>query len=353
MYTYCSDRPTVYVDPDGNEKSAAEIAYEQYQWHSQMAVRLQASGADPTFVASFQALAENFKRLAIQGPGGNSGVPALAAVIPGLGSAVKSTTGSEPQAVAAYRNLTGHSALHTQQTTAGAGALIAGLSTAAAVGMRYSPMATSVVVSLASKPIADAMHFPDPAALRRTVMRPAETVNRIVNTVEKTVDLLQNPPSMDATPRSGQGASGGGGGGWTTPPPGVDAEHYKDLGADPAQGGKWRKNEADTALRVEQTQSVSLRRYFPSSQQMKGDWVDQSTGEIYDGCSPPASQFFDAQIRNGNYANSLTDHANHPSVNRVIVDTTGLNLTQAQQTTLDGVINNLTPTQRAKIVRIR
>jgi ABC-type enterochelin transport system ATPase subunit len=85
---------------------------------------------------------------------------------------------------------------------------------------------------------------------------------------------------------------------------------------------------------------------------MKGDWVDSSTGKVYDGCSPPDTRHFDKQMSNGNYQKSLLSHVNNSNVDYVVIDTTGLNLTQAQAADLNSVISRLTAQQQAKIVRI-
>jgi RHS repeat-associated protein len=78
-YTYCGNSPTNYVDRNGAEKSVGELNYEIYRLHRDLIARAQASGAPSELVASLQATAEVFKRLAIQGPGGESGLPLAAA----------------------------------------------------------------------------------------------------------------------------------------------------------------------------------------------------------------------------------------------------------------------------------
>lgn len=79
------------------------------------------------------------------------------------------------------------------------------------------------------------------------------------------------------------------------PPPGTPP-HEVDLGMDPAVG-KWRGNERDTALRVEQKEGVSPERYRPGPPPDKGDWIDKATGKVYDGCDPAPTAFFDRDRR--------------------------------------------------------
>lgn len=127
--------------------------------------------------------------------------------------------------------------------------------------------------------------------------------------------------------------------------------HAQVLGRDPAVG-RFRPTEAATALRVEAKRGITLDRFIPSGPTEKGDWVDIATGEVYDGCSPPQSRFFDQQIANGNYERSLIEHVNHPTVDRVVIDTTGLGLTPAQEATLQTVIDRVAGVGSPKIVRI-
>jgi hypothetical protein len=120
---------------------------------------------------------------------------------------------------------------------------------------------------------------------------------------------------------------------------GVSSEHVKDLGADPATK-QYRPNEAETALRVEAKESVALTRYLPPKPGLKGDWVD-AKGVVYDGCSPPESQFFDAQIQNKNFENQLASHLQNANVGKVVIDLTGLGLTSPQHAELETVIANV------------
>jgi hypothetical protein len=129
------------------------------------------------------------------------------------------------------------------------------------------------------------------------------------------------------------------------------AAHRQNLGTDPAIKG-FRENEAETALRVERKLNIRLERYQPPSPEMKGDWVDSKTGEVYDGCSPPDTTHFDRQMSNGNYQKSLLSHVNNSNVDYVVIDTTGLSLPPAQVADLNSVISRLTAEQQAKIVRI-
>jgi hypothetical protein len=128
--------------------------------------------------------------------------------------------------------------------------------------------------------------------------------------------------------------------------------HRQILGRDPAVGGRFRPTEADTALRVEQARGIVLDRYVPAGPRQKGDWVDPSTNQVYDGCSPPKSRFFDLQITNGNYESSLLDHLASPSVDLVVIDITGLGLTLAQEQALEAVILRVAGPNNPKILRL-
>jgi hypothetical protein len=128
--------------------------------------------------------------------------------------------------------------------------------------------------------------------------------------------------------------------------------HRQVLGRDPATGGAFRANEAETALRVERRRGIVLDRYEPRAPGQKGDWIDGASNKVYDGCSPAPSQHFDQQITNGRYEASLRDHLNHPTVDFVVVDITGLNLTPAQEATLDALIIRVGGAGNPKIVRI-
>jgi hypothetical protein len=131
----------------------------------------------------------------------------------------------------------------------------------------------------------------------------------------------------------------------------ADQAHYQDLGQDPAVG-RFRPSEAETALRVEAQEGVKLKRFTPTAPGAKGDWIDPATKKVYDGCSPPKSEHFDKQLDQGNYQKSLLAHVDHPTVDKVVIDTTNLGLTKVQADKLEAEIKKLTPDQRAKIVRV-
>lgn len=97
----------------------------------------------------------------------------------------------------------------------------------------------------------------------------------------------------------------------------------------------------------------ACERYQPPQEQLKGDWFDPKSGEVYDGCSPGSTEFFDRQLDNGGYEASLVKHVNHANIDHVVVDTTGLGLTPDQQAKLDSVLDRLSPTQQAKILRVK
>ncbi len=122
------------------------------------------------------------------------------------------------------------------------------------------------------------------------------------------------------------------------------------LGWDPASR-KFRLNEKETALRTEQQEGILLERYQPDKGQ-KGDWINPKTGKIYDDCSPSETRFFDNQWSKGNYQSSLQRHLNHPSIDYVVVDVTGRNLTPAQINSLNSYIRSLPASDQSRIIRI-
>lgn len=85
----------------------------------------------------------------------------------------------------------------------------------------------------------------------------------------------------------------------------------------------------------------------PNPQKVKGDWVDPATGTIYDGCSPGPTKHFDKAWPS--YQRSLHDHATHPTVDKVVVDITGLNLSPAQKNQLLAELGNYPPEKIVKI----
>jgi hypothetical protein len=141
------------------------------------------------------------------------------------------------------------------------------------------------------------------------------------------------------------------------PPPAATPEaielHRQVLGTDPSVGGRFRANEADTALRVEAHRRIVLDRFSPAGPNEKGDWFNVANPtEVFDGCSPPRSAFFDLQLANGNYETSLQDHLAHPTVTFVVIDITGLGLSAAQEAALDALILRVAGPNNPKILRI-
>ena len=132
--------------------------------------------------------------------------------------------------------------------------------------------------------------------------------------------------------------------------PAVIAKHKQELGLDPATN-QYRPAEAETALRLEKAKGINLERFKPEPGQ-KGDWTDPATGHVYDGCSPPVSKHFDAQITNGNFERALKDHVEHATVDFVVIDTSGLGLTAAQQQALREAIGRAAVSNPGKIVRL-
>lgn len=120
------------------------------------------------------------------------------------------------------------------------------------------------------------------------------------------------------------------------------------LGDDPATG-RPRAGETRTAVRLEETEGITLRRFQPHDGE-KGDWFDPNTGLVYDGCSPAPSQHFERSWPQ--YREALDEHLAHPTVDRVVVDVSDLNLTPSQVETLSSHLNSLPPDQQAQIVRI-
>jgi hypothetical protein len=58
----------------------------------------------------------------------------------------------------------------------------------------------------------------------------------------------------------------------------LSTPHAQELGADPANGGKFRLGEAQTGLRVEAERGVQLVRSWHQGT----DWIDLRTGKTYD-----------------------------------------------------------------------
>ena len=108
-----------------------------------------------------------------------------------------------------------------------------------------------------------------------------------------------------------------------------------------------RPNEAETALRVEQSQGVTLKRYKPPAGK-KGDWVD-GNGLVYDGVSPaPHAQF--AQQWD-NWKAQLAIHL--AKVDRPVVDLTGKGLTAAEMQQVIDHINALPAADRARVILLK
>jgi hypothetical protein len=152
-----------------------------------------------------------------------------------------------------------------------------------------------------------------------------------------------------------EGTDGGPPGGGTPPPASQPPapksgdpsdEHKKDLGTDPA-AGKYRENEAETALRVEAEKKVKLKRFQPTSEKTKGDWIDQQ-GLIYDGCSSAPKAFFDNQLEN--WKKQVQDHI--AKVDRTVVDVTGLGLTEEQTKKVTDFIESLPEADKKEVIFI-
>ncbi|MEE6175389.1 hypothetical protein [Mycobacterium sp. 050134] len=58
----------------------------------------------------------------------------------------------------------------------------------------------------------------------------------------------------------------------------LSTPHAQELGTDPATGGRFRLDEAETGLRVEAQRGMTLQR----SSHPGADWIDAATGETYD-----------------------------------------------------------------------
>lgn len=69
----------------------------------------------------------------------------------------------------------------------------------------------------------------------------------------------------------------------------ITTQHARDLGTDPATGGRFRPSEAETALRVERERGITLQR----SPHEGADWIDPATGQTYDGVGNFDARFLD------------------------------------------------------------
>lgn len=103
----------------------------------------------------------------------------------------------------------------------------------------------------------------------------------------------------------------------------TDAQHYHDLGWDPAVG-QFRENEAKTAIEIENMRGVRLQR---NPEGAGPDWVG-SDGKSYDALGPVPSQFFDRQWAQLRYR--ITQHLT--KADYVPIDVSGL--TEQQVTTV-------------------
>ncbi|WP_234794062.1 alpha/beta hydrolase [Mycolicibacterium flavescens] len=75
----------------------------------------------------------------------------------------------------------------------------------------------------------------------------------------------------------------------------LTTEHALHLGTDPDIGGKLRRSEAETGLRVEWERSITLER---APGDVAGDWIDSGTGASYDAVGNFPARFFEAQWPN-------------------------------------------------------
>jgi hypothetical protein len=125
------------------------------------------------------------------------------------------------------------------------------------------------------------------------------------------------------------------------------AEKWLDLASDPALGGKLRANEAETALRVEHSEGVTLKRYNPAPGK-KGDWIDEM-GVVYDGVSPAPQAQFAQQF--DNWKAQLADHL--AKVDKSVVDLNGKGLTALQSQQVIDHINLLPEADKARVILFR
>ena len=109
-------------------------------------------------------------------------------------------------------------------------------------------------------------------------------------------------------------------------------------------------NEEATAVRVEGDTGAVLERYQATNPGDSGDWVDSKSGLAYDGCSPAPNAHFEKSFNK--YTKSLDEHVKHPTVDRVVIDVTDLNLSPEQTTKLDEHIASLPASEPGKIVKI-
>ena len=115
-------------------------------------------------------------------------------------------------------------------------------------------------------------------ALIASLRKLAEAMTRLGRDVD---DLKGSSPGKGTEPEAPQQPASD---------PRLDEQRVRDLGMDPATG-KFRPNEADTAVRIEQERGVTLTRAPAGS---RADWIDES-GRSYDAVGNFPPQFFDQQ----------------------------------------------------------
>jgi hypothetical protein len=85
----------------------------------------------------------------------------------------------------------------------------------------------------------------------------------------------------------------------------ITTDHARQLGSDPDIGGAFRQSEAETGLRVEWEQDISLVR-APAG--ISGDWIDPISGRSYDAVGNFPAKYFDGQWPN--LQTQIIDHLN-------------------------------------------
>ena len=135
----------------------------------------------------------------------------------------------------------------------------------------------------------------------------------------------------------------------TSPPATIEAErqrlanlvHQRELGTDPAVGGRFRASEAATATRLEQKLGRSLSRYTDPG----ADWIDANR-TTYDAVSPGFSQYYDP----GSFTNAIAKHLIKQGLDKLVIDMTGSSTAEIES--VNTFLSTLNPSQLNRIIKL-
>jgi hypothetical protein len=119
--------------------------------------------------------------------------------------------------------------------------------------------------------------------------------------------------------------------------------HKRELGLDPAIGGRFRPAEAEVAALLEQVLGRRLRRALKDE---VGDWVDEA-GRTYDAVGPVPPEHFNAQ----SFSDSVKAHLKKQGLDQVVVVVR--ELPPESRAAVDAMIMSLPPEERTKLLVLR